>query len=763
MELKVELEASSQKILIIDKKNSQLSRSLKNHLKKYESGIFLSPHPLKNLDSFNMVFLIDEKLNYQKIINYSNIKTVLIFLNQKKEAEKIYQFTIKQSLKKIKIINIEGETNLSLENINNLLWFVFSRSDEQLLNIFQLRKTPYYQKPPKNERLLLENLPVILSKIKVSKLLLLLLIFFIIYHMLFLPFLIASSYYNYQAVKFLRSNQKNQFQSYYNRGSRFLTISRNFYQQPQYILRLFALASPFDNLFSINEKTASFLNHSDIVYKDIAQIVSLFLKKNKTAEEKNIFLKTLTGLNEGLNNLSEDISFLNQKIPAFLSNQQKFKQDINQAAELIQKTKKLIPQMEELLGKNSTKKYLLLFANNMEIRPGGGFIGSFGILIVRDLTFEELKIYDVYDADGQLIGHVDPPEAIRKYLNQPHWFLRDSAFSGDFTENYKTALFFLKKEMNLTDFNGAILLTTSAIQNILRGYDKFYLPDYNEMITADNFYLKAQVYSEKNFFPGSTQKKSFLGAIARYLLFNLENASPLQIGKGIKKSLDEKQIVAYFDNNSLQEQIDSFYWSGKIIQPQCPPNLMNCFADYIFPLDANLGVNKANFYINRIIEVNISFDKDGYLHSKVIFRFKNESPKIAFPGGPYKNYFQILLPVDTIVKQVTKNDTLVEDIDQSVDQLKKVGFFFNLEPQTTADIKIEYQSTTKLNKGRAYYQLLIQKQIGYGNNDLVMQINLPKNLHLINQNFSPLVKDSQILYNSQLSTDKIFFLELLKE
>jgi hypothetical protein len=112
---------------------------------------------------------------------------------------------------------------------------------------------------------------------------------------------------------------------------------------------------------------------------------------------------------------------------------------------------------------------------------------------------------------------------------------------------------------------------------------------------------------------------------------------------------------------------------------------------------------------------------------------------------------------------VTKNDVTIEDIDQSIDQLKKVGFFFVLEPNSSTEIKIEYQSANKLDKGQAYYQLLIQKQIGYSNNDLALRIYLPQNLHLVNQNFSPLVKDSLILYNTQLSTDKIFFIELLKE
>lgn len=763
MELKTELKSISQKVLLIDKESSPLTSSLKKYIKKFDNNVFVSPHPLKNFAQFDIIFFIDQHFHHQTIINYAGIKTVLIFFNQKKKAEKLYEFITKQSLKKIKIINIEGDINLTPDNLNNLLWFVFSRSKEQFLNIFQLVKDVRYQKIIEPRKFQLTDFLETLLKIKLGKLLFWFLAVFLIFQILFIPFLAISSYYHYQAVKSLQIAQKNESRLYSNQATNFYSISKNLYQQPQSFFRLFSLAGPFDNLFVLNEKTASFLNHADIIYKNTAQLFDLFLKRNKTSEEKKFFLKTLSGLTENFTNLSEDIVILNQKVPAFLAKQHKIKQDINQVIELLQKTGKLLPQMDDLLAKDTTKKYLLLFANNMEIRPGGGFIGSFGILTIKDLTLEELKIYDVYDADGQLVGHVDPPDAIRKYLEQPHWFLRDSAFSGDFTENYQSALFFLKKEMNLENFNGAILLTTSAIQNIIGSYDKFYLPDYNELITADNFYLKAQYYAEKDFFPGSAQKKSFLEAVARYLLTNLSTASSPRLAQAIKKSLDEKQMVIYSDNNQLQGQIDALYWSGKIIQPECPANLTNCLTDYFFPLDANLGVNKANFYVNRTIEANISFDQEGYFHNKLVFRFKNESPKTAFPGGPYKNYFQVLLPIDTIVKQVTKNNILVEDIDQSIDQLKKIGFNFVLEPQTTVDIKVEYQSTNKLERGQSYYQLLIQKQIGYNNNDLIIQINLPNNMHLINQNFSPLVKNNQILYNSQLSTDKIFFLELLRE
>ena len=128
----------------------------------------------------------------------------------------------------------------------------------------------------------------------------------------------------------------------------------------------------------------------------------------------------------------------------------------------------------------------------------------------------------------------------------------------------------------------------------------------------------------------------------------------------------------------------------------------------------------------------------------------------------YRNYFQILLPKNSTLNQITIDGVLVEDIDQTEDQYKIIGFLFELAPGKTVEIKISYQLDEPLKKGKNIYQLIFQKQIGAKNSDLILEYNLDRNISVSNQNFSPIVKDNQIIYNTNLSTDKIFFIELTK-
>ena len=49
------------------------------------------------------------------------------------------------------------------------------------------------------------------------------------------------------------------------------------------------------------------------------------------------------------------------------------------------------------------------------------------------------------------------------------------------------------------------------------------------------------------------------------------------------------------------------------------------------------------------------------------------------------------------------------------------------------------------------------------NSDFVLEFKPANNIQIVNQNFSPVVKDREIIYNTSLSTDKIFLIELVKQ
>ncbi|MDO8599353.1 MAG: DUF4012 domain-containing protein, partial [bacterium] len=97
-----------------------------------------------------------------------------------------------------------------------------------------------------------------------------------------------------------------------------------------------------------------------------------------------------------------------------------------------------------LLGGRAPTSVLLLFLNNTELRPGGGFLGTYGLATVHRGTITAFTTDDVYNLDRFVEGtqRIPPPEPFRRHEIVSNWYLRDANWSPDFKESSRTVLDF---------------------------------------------------------------------------------------------------------------------------------------------------------------------------------------------------------------------------------------------------------------------------------------------------------------------------------
>ncbi|MCL5675993.1 MAG: DUF4012 domain-containing protein [Patescibacteria group bacterium] len=434
-----------------------------------------------------------------------------------------------------------------------------------------------------------------------------------------------------------------------------------------------------------------------------------------------------------------------------------------------------------ILGLNGKQTYLLLFANNMELRPAGGFIGSYGLL-----TFEngkmDLKVQDVYSADGRLSGHVEPPVPIRKYLNQPHWYLRDSNWSPDFRESASRAEWFLEKEVG-QKVDGTILFDLSAAQNLLQVLGPVYLDDYKVKVDSSNLFALASKYSEKNFFPGSSQKRDFLGALAGTLLVNLKQNFN-QKGPGLMlaffTSLEDKHLSLYFHDQILENSLNQYGLGGAVGQDPCL-GLADCYGDYLMVVDANLGVNKVNYYVRENLNQKIVIDNNGQVRENLTLTYQNNSPDQNWPGGTYTDFVRILLPAGSLfgnlqidgvdagykLGPLSLNGKIAPgttEIDQSTESGKiAYGLLISVLPQTTKTVSISYNLGPSLTDGpRTIYRLLVQKQLGSIDNSYQLEADFPDAYQVRTNLKNADVKKNSLIYSQSLNKDSLLEWELIK-
>ena len=89
---------------------------------------------------------------------------------------------------------------------------------------------------------------------------------------------------------------------------------------------------------------------------------------------------------------------------------------------------------QEMLGFKKPQTYLVLFLNNTEIRPGGGFIGTYAVVKVDKGSPQLLKTEGTEVLDYSTPGSdlPVPPKPLKEQVLVDKWYFRDSNWSPDF-------------------------------------------------------------------------------------------------------------------------------------------------------------------------------------------------------------------------------------------------------------------------------------------------------------------------------------------
>lgn len=443
--------------------------------------------------------------------------------------------------------------------------------------------------------------------------------------------------------------------------------------------------------------------------------------------------------------------------------------------------------LPDVLGYDEEKQYLVLFQNNNELRPGGGFIGSYGLLTVDMGKISQFTIHDVYDADGQLSAHVEPPKPLKDYMGVSHWYLRDSNFSPDFVENAARAAYFLKLETG-DEVNGVFAIDTTFIEGLLTATGPITVEEYSDTVDALNFSEKTQSQIEDDFFPGSQTKKTFLSAVSDDIYQKLYSGEGIAYDKllsSVAGSLLSKHLVLAFADESTQLPFTAANLSGTLWDPRESVEGVN---DFIGIIESNLGLNKVNPYIERYISQNTSLTSDATIQTTLSIRYKNTSTQTTKFGGTYKNYLQILLPLDSDITEMTingENRVLLTSeqaaatrqlesaevrgsivVDRwEVGEKRSVGFLVDVPVQETVTVEIGIQKQTIYSPDSPVvdYSLLIFKQPGRPNDPYTFTFSYPQTYQLLEKTESLKGSSNDVTAFFLLDSDKEFNIKVGKK
>lgn len=351
------------------------------------------------------------------------------------------------------------------------------------------------------------------------------------------------------------------------------------------------------------------------------------------------------------------------------------------------------------------KVFLLLFQNNWELRPGGGFIGSFGILKIRNGEIERLEIHDTGNFDGRIPDTEIPPYPMEEYLRIPSWKFRDSNYFPDFPTNAEKAEYFYRLGKGEEKFDGVIGVTTNVLLSLLRVTGPVELEGYPGTYDAESavYTLEHQVekaYHEQGIEKG--ERKEVMRGLAEAILKKLQ---PLTLSQKIRlaqvglEELKNKDIQIFFHDEKIQKIVRDRGWSGTV--DQLWQN------DYLMLVDANLGAYKSDSLMKRVVKYDVDFSGEDPKTTLEI-TYTHTGTEKNWLINHYTSYLRVYAPKGAWLESLEggKGETQYgEEFDK-----RMFGTVVYVPVGTSKTIRFSY--TLPMTIDSNFYDLKIQKQAG---------------------------------------------------
>lgn len=378
------------------------------------------------------------------------------------------------------------------------------------------------------------------------------------------------------------------------------------------------------------------------------------------------------------------------------------------------------------------KKLLILFQNNMEIRPGGGFIGAFGVVKMKDGKVQVIQTHDLSNFDARIPAGIEPPYPMREIGYVENWKLRDSNFSPDFKTNADKAKEFYGLAGGNAQFDGVIGITSNVLTSILKITGPIKLADYPGTYDSGNAIMALEYQVEKAFEQQGIERderKSIMADLAEEIenkIFDFSIIKKIKLAQTLLQDLSQKDIQLNFSDSRLQSFANLANWSGKIDQ--------DWKKDYLMTSDANLGAFKSDYYVKRSIDytVDLSAEKP---KATLKITYNHTATQKDWMTRNYLTYLRVYVPIGSEMVSSQNFDEYKAEDYLAEGRKKYFGAIVRVPIATSKTVEISYTLPESMKDD---YALKIQKQAGINDE--------PVTVHIINRDGKKI--DREILLKS---------------
>lgn len=391
----------------------------------------------------------------------------------------------------------------------------------------------------------------------------------------------------------------------------------------------------------------------------------------------------------------------------------------DESVNLITSAKPLIKILPDILGEPDEKKYLILFQNDKELRPTGGFITAYSIFRVDTGVVHVDVSSDIYTLDATIANKPAAPRPILSYLPKvPQLNLRDINLSPDFKVSMDNFSKMYKTAGGYTKVDGIIALDTHALVSAME-----ILGDVNAGGTT--FTTKNDprcdcpqvIYQLESFADQPVQgtrenRKGIIGDLMYAIMNKAFSSSPKKywgpLFQTMLSEMNEKHILFSMEDLAAQEAFEGVNSAGRILPAQ---------GDYFHLNEANFGGAKSNLFVSESIAQDYNIGSDGTITKTVTVDYKNPHPPSDCNlergnlclNAVLRDWFRVYVPKGSELVSSTGSQVKMT----TYEELGKTVFegFLEVRPQGATKLTISYKLPFKLSSSSTL-PVLIQKQGG---------------------------------------------------
>ena len=289
---------------------------------------------------------------------------------------------------------------------------------------------------------------------------------------------------------------------------------------------------------------------------------------------------------------------------------------------------------------------LVLLQNPSEMRPAGGFLGSYADVTIAGGNITNVDVHDVADVDAAFNKKIIPPKPLQ--LEVSHWRPADANWFFDFpTTASKTLQFFEESDLyanTTTTFDGVVAVSPKVVEDLLGTFGPVSLGKPTTTFTSSMLLIQIQKIVQNGQSADATYPKQILRDLSSALLLRLASSTDDQKRTLVNEAGDliaKKDIMVYFKDPVLQNAFDLYGASGGVYDL---PQRFN--GDYLAVVDANVNGEKSDLYVTSTVLYSAQINPDGTLSVHLAITRKHTGNKSPYSWYKATNndYLQIFVP-----------------------------------------------------------------------------------------------------------------------